>query len=139
MEFLIGSLATLMTVIIVQKSVQKTAKKLKPMKPKFTQSRSNEVLKLYRALVPSQREPLVTQSTRHFDDNSTKILFYNNMAYWIDNNKVYQANVIDGEIDSENKIVVDTMNMSDVELKKINFVVETLTKGGDNDRRNTGK
>ena len=128
-----------MTIIIVQKSVTKTEKKFRPIKSNFTQSRSNEITKIYKILMPAQKEPLITQATAHFDSNSTRVLLYENLAYWIDNNKVYKAEVIDGQIDEENKILIDTMNMSDVELKKIIFVVETLTKGGDNDSRNPRK
>lgn len=139
MEFLIGSMLTLVSVIVIQKSTKTYQRKYKAIPPRFTQSRSYEVTKIFSMIVPEQKEMLDTQATNHFDSQSTTVLLFENNAYWILDNKVYIANIVDGQIDEESKKVVDTINMSDVELKKIVFVVETLTKGGDNDRRSSGK
>ena len=58
-------------------------------------------------------------------------------AYWIKDNNLYTAEVIEGDVDSETTQPVDTMNMSNKELNKLVGIVEALRKD-DNDNRNTG-
>jgi hypothetical protein len=58
-------------------------------------------------------------------------------AYWIKDNNLYTAEVIEGDVDSETTKPVDTMNMSNKELNKLVVIVEALRKD-DNDSRNTG-
>ena len=59
-------------------------------------------------------------------------------AYWIKDNSLYTANVIDGNVDSDTTQPVDTMKMNNLELTKLMMIVEKLREDDDNDNRNTG-
>ena len=75
-------------------------------------------------------KPIIqSQATKHRDKNIFKILALGNKAYWIRNNAVYEAEIVDGQIDKESAKVVDMTHIDDVELKKMIYVVEKLTEG----------
>jgi hypothetical protein len=79
-----------------------------------------------------------TQSTEHFDKSHTRILVYEDKAYWITNNQVFAADFVGGTVDPETTGEVDTIAMDDVQLKKMIFIVEKLTEGLKNEDRNSG-
>jgi flagellin-specific chaperone FliS len=56
-----------------------------------------------------------------------------NEGYWIENNAVYRGEFYEDGIDQETVVKLDTMTMSDVELKKLIFIIEQLTKGLDSE------
>ena len=70
-----------------------------------------------------------SQATKHRDKNVFRILALGNRAYWIRDNAVYEAEIVDGHIDKESAKVVDMSHIDDVELKKMIYVVEKLTEG----------
>ena len=80
-----------------------------------------------------------TQSTNYQDESYIKVVISENRAYWIKENTFYMANVVNGMVDKETTQKVDTMSMSDVELKKMLVIVETLRESGNNDSSGTGK
>lgn len=69
------------------------------------------------------------QSKEFFDKMHPRILIMDGKGYWISNNAVYYASFDENGLDTENAIQLDTMSMNDVELKKLMFIVEQLTKG----------
>jgi hypothetical protein len=79
-----------------------------------------------------------TQSTNYLRKISTKILFFNDSAYWIKDNALYTADLIEGEVDEKSTRTVDTMGMDKVQLDKTIFIVSKLREGIDDDRSNTG-
>jgi hypothetical protein len=66
------------------------------------------------------------------------VLILEDNAYWIKDNSVYQGIMINGNVDQENIKKLDTMDMDKVELNKLSYIVEMLTKGEKNDRSNPG-
>jgi hypothetical protein len=78
-----------------------------------------------------------TQSTDYFDRVHPRILILEDEGYWIADNSVYRADFDGQEIDKETVVKLDTMTMNDVELKKLIFIIEQLTKGLDSE--NNGK
>ena len=66
---------------------------------------------------------------KDFDAKSTRVLIIDNEAYWIKNNTVFMAEVINGEVEKETTREVDTMAMDKVQLKKMIFIVEKLKEG----------
>jgi hypothetical protein len=79
-----------------------------------------------------------TQARKHTSDISTRVLFLNDSAYWIKDNALYTAKLIDGKVDDESTTTVDTMGMDKVQLDKTIFIVSKLTEGLEDDRSNTG-
>ena len=95
--------------------------------PLMTQARAIAmVAKLY-SIAEKSNKPKKTQATEFFDKTHPRILILEDGGYWISNNAVYYANFDDG-LDTDNAVQLDTTHMNDVELKKLMFIVEQLTK-----------
>jgi hypothetical protein len=70
--------------------------------------------------------PLKTQATDHYDSGRMKILFSEDKAYWIKDNAVYCADIVDNQIVENSEKPLEMM-----------FIVEKLTEGIDNDNWNS--
>lgn len=127
MEYVIGSLITLLSIFIAKAFLKKDIKKLGRMKIMSTQSYLYEITDGLLYSLPV-RMPKETHATKLAGEDYTKVLVINNEAYWIADNAVYVADIIDGEAVEGSARKVDTMAMDDVQLKKIMFVVKTLTE-----------
>ena len=96
--------------------------------PLMTQARAIAmVAKLY-SIAEKSNKPKKTQATEFFDKTHPRILILEDGGYWISNNAVYYANFDDEGLDTDNAVQLDTTHMNDVELKKLMFIVEQLTK-----------
>ena len=136
MEYLAGSLVTLITMYIAAKLVRNPANNVRRVQTKFSQSRQYELTMDF--LPAPTKIPAVTQSSKHNQSQYTRIVFLGNVAYWIEDSRVYTANFEDGIVDYENKKTVDMTAIDKVELDKMIFVVERLTEGLSNDSGNSG-
>lgn len=84
-------------------------------------------LKLY-SIPEKTSKSKKTQATKFFDKMNPTILILEDGGYWISNNAVYYASFNDEVLDTDNAVQLDTTSMNDVELKKLMFIVEQLTK-----------
>jgi hypothetical protein len=140
MEYFIGSLITIATVVIVNKLISKRIQKLSKIKIGFSQTRTFEITKHMipiEDLMPSFKPLPDTQTSRHFNSISTRIIFVDDQAWWIKNNTLFSAEVVEGQFSEESGKKVDTMGMDKVQLDKTIFIVEKLTEGLNNDRGNS--
>lgn len=138
MEYVVGSIITLATIIIAKLFLKKEINSRSSSRIRHSQSHIvNMIWESYEYQDKPQSKN--TQSRRFIDKNFTKVLIVKDEAYWITDNAVYVADIEDGEPVSDSARVVDTMGMNDVQLKKIMFVVKTLTEGEGNDSWNSGK
>ena len=136
MEYFAGAMITLIAIFVTRKliDVQRNQNKIL-----INYSQSN-VYDLIAPFLPDIRpEPPITQASKHFDQLHTKILMMDQKAYWIKDNTFYSADIIKGNISKETAKPVDTMAMDKVQLDKMIFIIETLTKGDLGDYRNSGK
>ncbi len=140
MEYLIGSMVTLVSIFFANKLITKQVVKHKPMPISFSQSYIHETLAPF---LPTNKELKSvirkTQSKNHYKENSMRVIFFEDKAFWIKDNSFYTANVINGLIDEESKSRVDIMGMNDVQLKEMSFIVDKLTEGIDDENRYSGK
>ena len=128
MEYLLGSIVTAFSMFFTYRWLVKNVAPLKSVKVVATQSRTNELIK--KMFTPEQSFPKATsQAMKHFDTRSVRILIIDSQAYWISNNTVFVADVINGEVEKETTREVDTMGMDKVQLKKMIFIVEKLKEG----------
>lgn len=67
-----------------------------------------------------------SQSTKHYESIFVKMVIVNEKAYWIKDNKVFIANVVDDQVDEESAKEVDMMGMDQVQLKEMLFIVDKL-------------
>lgn len=87
---------------------------------------------------PEQKSPM-TQSKKHENMESIKVIIMDNNAYWIKNNAFYTAEVDEfGTVNKDSTRVVDTMGMDDVQLDQMLFIIDRLKEETFNDRGGSG-
>jgi hypothetical protein len=96
--------------------------------PVMSQSRAIAMVSKLYAIAEKANKPKKTQATKFFDKMNPTILILEDGGYWISNNAVYYAGFTDEGIDTDNAVQLDTTSMNDVELRKLMFIVEQLTK-----------
>ena len=79
-----------------------------------------------------------TQSRRHQEESTTRVIVVDNEAYWIKNNIFYKAPLVNEKIDKDSAEKVDTTNMDKVQLDKMLFIVDKLAEGTSDDSRGSG-
>jgi len=134
MEYFLGCLTTLIIMFVTTRLVQKN--NIKKPKLLFSQSRGYSITEQYfrkKYLKRAKR-----QSVNFISNKSAKTVYMNDLAYWIENNSLYQAKHIDGKIIKETQKKVDIMSMDRVELKRMIFIVDKLTEGLNNDSGDSG-
>lgn len=128
MEYLIGAIVTTATILLTYRWFMANSIPKKSFKVSISQSRTNELMK--RFFINNESFPAATtQSMKHFDSINLRILILEEQAYWIKNNAVFVAEVINGEIEKDTAKEVDTMAMDKVQLNKLMFIVEKLKEG----------
>lgn len=137
MEYFLGSLITLAIVFFLEKYVRKV--ETKPVKLRHNQSHIYDLIKENHVYIDFGK-PLETQATKHFLEKDTlKVVIHEGDAYWIIDNALFTAKVVDGDISKETTKIVDTMTPDKVELNKLIVIVEKLTEGSSrNDNWNSG-
>jgi hypothetical protein len=142
MEYLLGSLVTLVTILFVNRIINKKVKSLNKL-PKLFYSQSI-VHATLSPLLPSNAELKNTsnikrQSKNHQSKTTMRVLFLQDKAYWIQDNIFYTADLVEGLVDEETKTKVDIMGMDKVQLEEMSFIVEKLTEGIDDENRYSGQ
>ncbi len=104
------------------------------VKPKKIHSSQSILFELTKDLIPVSGPSFPVrpkrQSSEYEKKNTTRIIYMDNQAWWIENGSLTVAGISeDGEIDFESKKGVDTMTMDKVQLDKTIFIVEKLTEG----------
>jgi hypothetical protein len=130
MEYLVGSLATIITVLLSRLFFKKKETRKVSVEIRESQAIRFEMIKdsgtIYELLHPKVN----TQATRHHENNLVRIIFVESQAYWIRSNVFYTADLDEmGLVDFDSTRAVDTMTMSKVQLDKMSFIVEKLTEG----------
>lgn len=140
MEYFLGSLLTILTIIFVGKVLSKNVEKYKVPAISYTQSYTHDLIS---PLLPpggftGAFKPLVSQAQKHQDKSNVRVLFVDDKAYWINNNQFMVAETEDGMVINDTATAVDTMGMNGVELDKMVFIVDKLTEGINNDSGDSG-
>jgi hypothetical protein len=135
MEYIVSALITGIFMLLAIKFNKLKATRVNKFIPKLSQSRT---LSMYYQPYYSIPEPIRTQASKYSDRNKLKIAMFENKAYWIKDQKVWAAEIVDGNIDHDTAKLIDTMAMSGVELKKFQSIIEMLTEGHGNDSRSSG-
>lgn len=141
MEYLIGSLVALVAIFLSRKIINAQSKPdVKKIVRKVSQSYVYEKIKPAIPVLDilERMKDVETQSRKFEQSLTTRVLVLDNEAYWIKDNSVYSAFVDDEGIDSDTTQVVDMINMDDVQLEKMMFIIEKLTEGLKDDSSNTG-
>lgn len=126
MEYLLGSLVTLATIVVINNIISKRLKQ-KPIKIKRSQSYLYEILSEI-AFKEMNKEAKERQSDKYLNKDAVKVMIVEDKAYWIKDNQLYVAHYESGRIDNYSAEKVDTMSMSKVELERTMFIVEKLAE-----------
>lgn len=131
MEYLIGSIVTLLVAYFVFRFSQQQQEGIFKAEIFYSQSYIHTLISPF---VPSNKDiksmmPLNTQSKKYLDDIYVNVIVFEGNAYWIKDNAFFTAEADGATILKETTKRVDTMGMDKVELDKIAFIVDLLTKG----------
>lgn len=137
MEYFIGSIATLLVIVIMRRVLEKNLPRKIPVVGQYSQSTIYEVVRPFMPFFDIAKAPLKTQSTVHNNKNKINVMLIEDKAYWIKDNAFYVADIVDGMVDQETAKVVDIMGMDKVELDKMSFIVSKLTEGSEHDSWNS--
>jgi hypothetical protein len=138
MEYLVGSLITLISIYFVGKFFLQEDKKESSMQIRYSQSHIFSIVKPLLQYSNFNKKQRRTQSSEYERKTNIKVIIVDNFAYWIKNNIFYVSSVEDGVIDAESTTTVDTMNMDKVQLDKMLFIMDKLREGLDNDSGSSG-
>ena len=141
MEYFIGAMTAVSLWVLLQRFAAQQYIKHIPVIAKHSQARTFDLIRSSVSIALDIQQngiPMDTQATRFQDKQSMKVLVWEDSAYWIRDNAVYSASIVDGNIDHENAKIVDTMVLDSVQLEKLSIIVEMLTKGKADDRGSSG-
>jgi hypothetical protein len=128
LEYLLGAIVTATTILLTYRWFIANLVPKQSLKVFASQSRTNEMMKTF--FMQQESFPkATTQSMKYFDSINLRILIIEEQAYWIKNNAVFVAEIINGEIEKDTAKEVDTMAMDKVQLNKLMFIVEKLKEG----------
>lgn len=139
MDYLLGAL-TIIAAFVIFSIFSRKINDTKPIKLKISQSKYFELVRPISSINRDFEDPYLnnfSQSFRHKASKEIMVIFMENQAYWIKDNTFYVADVLDGnQINKDSIKVVDTMSMDKVQLDKMIFIVDQLSKGMNNDSGN---
>jgi hypothetical protein len=71
--------------------------------------------------------------SKHIEENTVKIIFIEDKAYWVNNNIFYCAEAVGNSIDTDTTQPVDTTSMSKKDIDKMLFILDNLKNGSSDD------
>jgi hypothetical protein len=99
----------------------------------YTQSDIHMIVKHFvpQDLFDEPKRP--SQARKHLKNNSVRVLMIEDHAYWVHNNMFYVADIADGLVNPETVRPVDTNNMSNRDIDKMLFILDSLKNGNSDD------
>lgn len=79
-----------------------------------------------------------SQSLKHVEKNTVKVIFIGGKAYWVSNNIFYSAEALNGNVDIDTTKPIDTTNMSKKDIDKMLFILDNLKNGSNDDSSSAG-
>ena len=138
MEYFIGSIITLLVISVTGYLARRVVANEPRIQIKNSQSYYFTIMDRFLLAEQTEKMGKPTQLRKHMDKLYTKILMVKGYAYWIKDNKLFKAEIIDNEVNEDNATEVDIMSMNDVELKEMLFIVDKLKEDSYNDNWNAG-
>lgn len=135
MEYFVGALIALGVVFFAKYFYEIEKRQNMKVKVRYRQSYIFHMTMPMAFMTPLKN--LDTQATRHFDNTKLKIVLTDTKAYWIKDNTVYEADIVNGLVQENSEKVVDMMALDDVKLKDMMLIIDKLTEGQTNDRGNS--
>lgn len=138
-EYFLGFLVAIVMLIVFRLLGPRIIRADQVTKIKYSQSHIHDIIRYNlpdEVFLPIKKS---RQSYSHEKKTSLKVVFLDKEAYWIKENKLFVADHEAGIVKEGTARGVDTMGMNKVQLDEMVFIVEQLTRGIENDSRNTGQ
>jgi hypothetical protein len=127
--FLFGVLTTLTLIAIIRQYNKANY----PKQDKEAPIRQSSMFLLIKNFLPELLFDVkykYTQAVRYEEDREFNYIeMPDNKAYWIDKNKIYYADVIDGRFDPSSKKLTEMNNLSEEEVSKLLYIYNSLKNG----------
>lgn len=120
-------------IIVMNKKSKKTFNK-----KVYRQSDMHNILKDFFFKDINSENKFVSQSKILRDKKTTKVVIIDQKAYWVSNNIFYVGETVDGKVIPETGEPLDTVNMSNLEINKMLFILDNLKNGEASDSGGTG-
>lgn len=104
----------------------------------YSQSSIHLMIKDFLPKTLYEKPRQISQSTKHVDENTIKVIFIEDKAYWVSNNIFYCAEAIGSNVDIDTTQPVDTSNMSKRDIDKMLFILDNLKNGSNDDSSSAG-
>jgi hypothetical protein len=75
----------------------------------------------------------LSQAGKHRRNNTVRVLIIEDHAYWVHDNMFYMADTVEGLVNPETVRPVDTNNMSNRDIDKMLFILDSLKNGNSDD------
>jgi hypothetical protein len=75
----------------------------------------------------------LSQAGKHRRNNTVRVLIIEDNAYWVHDNMFYMADTVEGLVNPETVRPVDTNNMSNRDIDKMLFILDSLRNGNSDD------
>ena len=139
MDYILGSFTTTMTIVVVYVCLvlikNKLEKEISRFSIKYSQSRLLTLTK--DIFLPKEEVVIERQSSQFKKAKGIRVIISDNLAYWIKDNCVYVADMVNGYIVQDSARKLDIFALDDVELKRVEFIIDKLTEGLGNDSWNS--
>ena len=139
MEYFIGSITTLVLVILVGIVYRKYTYESEVGYVSYSQAYIYSLIAPYLQDEIMVTIPAETQASRFNEAQYVRIVVLDSNAYWIRENTFYMADMGGEEVLKDTTRAVDIMAMDKVQLDKMVYIIEKLTEGKNNDRRDSGQ
>ena len=104
----------------------------------YSQSSIHLMIKDFLPKTLYERPRQQSQSLKHIEKNTIKVIFIEDKAYWVSNNIFYCAEAIGGNVNIDTTEPIDTSSMSKKDIDKMLFILDNLKNGSNDDSSNTG-
>ena len=99
----------------------------------YTQS---DIHKIVKNFIPNdlfEKPKPLSQARKHLKNNTVRVLIVGDHAYWVHDNMFYMADTVEGLVNPETVRPIDTNNMSNRDIDKMLFILDSLKNGNSDD------
>lgn len=129
--YIVVSLTTIFVYTIINIALKRNKKYF--AKVLYTQSSIHQIVKVFAPKDLFELPSVFSQSKKHVEKNTVKVMLVEDQAYWVHNNMFYTADLVEGLVDPETTKAVDTNNMSKRDIDKMLFILDSLKDGNSDD------
>lgn len=104
----------------------------------YRQSDMHKMLKKFFQKELLVNENFISQLNKRKESKNTKVVILEDQAYWVEDNVFYVGLAVNGKVNLETAIPLDTSKLSTKDIDKLLFILDTLKGGKTNDSGSTG-